>query len=102
MTITPERLKKLAEHMGYRAKILDGEVKLKATYSYVREYNPLQNSDQCLELMEKVILRHAYHIRGGLNDGEVHIRDKDYNLIAKGSSIKEAVTLAAIKYVEEL
>ena len=104
--ITPEQLKKVAEYMGLSPRYADynsGRV-LEAkvgSYRWIK-YNPLQNSDQCLELMEKFKLdlfptKYGWCVRK---------YDQEYLgfpvVDVTGKTINEAVTLAAIAYVEGL
>lgn len=105
-----EMLKVIAEGMGYTVRLSElneictsgdgvfierGKV-LNTTY-----YNPLTNNDQMVEIMEKLIHECIYHIRGGANPNDVHIRDKDYALVAKGKTINEAVCNAAYEYFKD-
>ena len=112
--ISPEQLKKVAEYMGYEARIIDKgcpsenvyiKTKTKGEFHYLEygiEYNPLQNSDQCLELMEKLLdsghsickLGNFYHVEFWQFD--------DCSMSMSAKTINEAVTLAAISYVEGL
>lgn len=106
--IKPEQVKKLAEFMGY--KILDKKRGITQSvddvrklvhggYIYLDSFNPLENADQCLELVEKLYIYVS-------NDGgcewytscEPHSNEK----IVTAKTINEAVTLAAIAYVERL
>lgn len=103
-----EQLKIIADGMGYRTKVTPSRCAI-ATNPYEHcpnlirwvKYNPLQDNNQCMEIMEKIIHEGIYHIRGGANPDDVHIRDKDYTLIAKGKTINEAVCNAALVHFNE-
>ena len=98
--IKPENLKKVAEYMG--CEIDTDTVDLYVIYpdeTRSREYNPLQNSDQCLELMERLLSEGATIDK---IDSNYWIRIKGIGLHKSSNSINEAVTLAAIAYVEGL
>ena len=103
--ITPESLKKVAEHMGYVVRLSEscepvtasGELCLKGTCI---RYNPLQNSGQCLELMDKLLVSLSKSTSGG--SWEVCCNSSNHYDKHYGKTISEAVTLAATNYVEAL
>ena len=98
--ITPESLQKIAEYMGYEVEIdIAGRViyEVLGATTWIEEYLPLQNSDQCLELMEK------FRFNLDFTDKEVCAFDEVKNIASPFcKTINEAVTLAAIAYVEDL
>ena len=99
-----EDLKQLAEYMGW----LDVHIQhLNGLYvvlgvpvgcSAQEEYSPLTNAEQCLELMERFKMSASHLDNGGW---VTYIGTDDAGLgfptaTAKGKTINEAVTLAAI------
>lgn len=99
--ITPKHLKKVAEYMGYKARLnsfCEWVFMLDEKHHKEIEYNPLQNSDQCLELVEKLKIWSRF-----MNNKWYAIVDFDLSdSEGKAETINEAVTLAAISYVEGL
>ncbi len=100
----PEDLKQLAEYTGYaRSYVVDGKrvTAARGIHDPAKEYNPLTNAAQCLELMEKLIKN------GALLDG-CHIKDENNFMVWmddperrwEGKTINEAVTLAAIEAIK--
>ena len=101
--ITPENLKKVAEYMGLKPYILFGNLCYDVETEWSTEtieYNPLQNSDQCLELIEKLKICVMPAEENIFWDAYLGHDGKIYEAV--GKSINEAVTLAAIAYVEGL
>ena len=101
--IKPENLKKVAEYMGYEVTLGNAAqwegIALIWNKNERTPYNPIQNSDQCLELMERLLSEGATIDK---IDSNYWIRIKGIGLHKSSNSINEAVTLAAIAYVEGL
>ena len=105
--IKPEQLKAVAEYMGYEVresdnpKLTDRVVIWNGKDIHTREiYNPLQNSDQCLELMEKFKICVMPAEENIFWDAYLGHDGKIYEAV--GKTINEAVTLAAIAYVDSV
>jgi len=105
----PEQLKKLAEYMGHFPYSIprDNLVyydKFDSDGSNI--YNPLKNADQCLELMEMLLnsghsickLGNFYHVEFWTDEDTDDRRECVFNI--SGKTLSEAVTLAAIAYIE--
>ena len=107
--IKSEQLKKVAEYMGCEVQPLTNQFnKLMVIYrgrcTIPFSYNPLQNSDQCLELMEKFKIS-LNCTSDGIWLAYVGTDDMGLGMPAaqgKAKTINEAVTLAAIAYVESI
>lgn len=102
--IKPEQLKLLAEYMEYEPYSIPRDAFVyydKFNSNGENRYNPLENSDQCLELMEKLFIN-IEHI-DGVVIAETMQQKRGIALgWAEAKTINEAVTLAAIAYVEGL
>lgn len=102
--ISPENLKKLAEHQYPDSTIEivgNGEVWVDQKF----RFNPEENSDQCLELMEKLIKdgqKPEFDIFPFSEDCISLVYGNEKRTMYSGKTINEAVTLAAIAYVEGL
>ena len=101
----PEDLKQLAEYMGYGVDVrpFDETVYIynkqkdeKLHYKLHKEYNPLTNAEQCLELMEKF----KSQTQWSEPLQEWYVLDS-YGGIGEGKTINEAVTNAAIAAIKE-
>lgn len=102
----PESLKQLAEYMGYEVTKSFNFIPEKNTV-YVGRceypthnasiYNPLTNTEQCLELMEKLKINLEHN--GQLNRWESFITPAAEYWFAE--TINEAVTNAAIAAIKE-
>lgn len=95
--ITPEQLKQIAEYMGYKtAHIHKGRVFYDLPLDMSREYNPLTNPEQLLELIEKTKLCvEPYH------GGWWACPSNDYALTKEGSgkTLAEAVCKAVLEMI---
>lgn len=98
--ITPEKLRRVAEYMGYTVTTnCNNEWAVnKGEGSGCWNYDPRlrENSDQCLELMEKLKLC----VVPTWEDYWTAIDFDNDDDPSYGDTINEAVTLAAIAYVE--
>ena len=97
----PESLKQLAEYMGYKElEATNG----KTWYSFGDVeliYDPINNAEQCLELMEKLKIDVVYW--HDIKEWSAEITDPEGKATSGvyGESINEAVTNAAIVAVKE-
>lgn len=112
--ITQDQLKIVAEYIGYTIlnNLKDGWTVTKDGWESYYEYDPRQNDTQMKELMDKFSME-LYKTCGGTVgkpdtkkcwwNAIVKYFDKDGEFVADpyhGDTINEAVTLAAIAYVE--
>ncbi len=105
----PEDLEKLAEYMGYEKVVIAKDTKPHKVFKYLDdksptqfrrdEYNPLNNAEQCLELMEK--LKIAAHFWNGTWRACEYSVQAGIGIESEGKSVNEAITLTAIAAIKE-
>ena len=91
----PEKLKVIAEGMGYEAEIIDKgftyeRLCVRSDIGALRVYKPLTNAEQCMEIMERLDAflnkeTSGWYCLIGLSDG-------------RGKTINEAVCNASYEY----
>ena len=99
MSLKPEKLKVIAEGMGYQASNFywpsySGKIKYITVKG--KEYNPLTNAEQCMEIMEEVKITLLYDFV--LNYWSASKVKGSKRIIGEGKTINEAVCNAAFEY----
>jgi len=105
--ITPEMLKVVAEGMGYRKSRITWNSDIYVAVEHKTsnrdiEYNPLTNTEQCMEIMEKlnIQLRRQTHKPNGLWVARIEYVVNQM-IVKEGETINEAVCLAAYSHFKE-
>ena len=96
MSLKPEKLKVIAEGMGYEASMHpNGWVYIWIDDKWIK-YNPLTNAEQCMEIMEEVKITLLYDFV--LNYWSASKVKGSKRIIGEGKTINEAVCNAAFEY----